>query len=594
MPTAEAQLILSCKATGQKEIEKFNKSVILLDKNAEKLNRTIDDLQKSLSKISPSGMGKMNPANFLPGMGTTGKIGQLYDESRLKRFSDIAKQMQDSMDNALSGISGKSSTASKGMENIAISGKKAAGATKDLSAAMIAARAAGKAFGFELSGLTKNMAYLQIISAGVDGLKKSVKEIYRYFDEIELENIGWAKSNAEETERMISEWKKSTDQIEKNISTIKMLNDIEKLSSVNKYEMQRAVKSLSESLKGYEIIIDSTTGKVKNLSDIEIAFSESKKNKGIENIKQQLKDLNEQRDLLRKRADVSFWDDLVTGGSASREAIKAAEETVKLANRERELKIQLKEFEKLNPAEDIRNREAAKQADLLAKQKAEADRITKAFSDQIAAMREKVKFQDLINNGFSEEAKKLSAISELEKKFPKFSKDQIQQLYNESKKLDDLIAKQNEITEAKRQAEIAAKEQQRNAEQLARKAEQERSARAAITQELVKAGQQYKQMARMAIDANSAEGILMQSRKLFNTGFQNLQNFQPQQNQKVNIAQMVTSPAGINRNQSSLQNQVQRMNKIENILEKIVTLIESGNGTRDEIKNSFSGTTSYN
>lgn len=613
MPTAEAQLILSCKATGTAEIKKFNDLVMKLDTSCKKL---IGDIEKMDLKLKNLKSPKMNNAGFSftgsSGIPGNGKFGQLWDyEKEIKQKSEEIKQaIARTNQEAMQGLQ----NVTKEFDKFAAGAKIASKGTEELNFKMIAAKAAGRAFGFELGEGTAKMAKLGVIAAGVVSAIKVLNESIKMLNNSLRDQIYWLDQGVKFDLDKLNSEKLLSRELKNTFETLRTLNEKENLSNVDRLKIRNIVDSTRESFKKYGIALDIVSGKVKNLNEAEIAFSESAKQKKLGELNRSIQSLQDQAKaydklsaggksvkwvsnivnamqpatlLFKDTTQKGVWQVLNSLNGAEFE--KAAIEASKLRDQIAKLKIEQKELEAINPSKNIREMQEARQADIIAKQKEELEKLTNSFKDQMKAMQDKIKIQDLINRGLSAEAKKLETITDLMKQFPGFSKDQINQLYKESLRLDSLISQQKEKEKAERNAAISKREQERTAERLAKQAEQEQSARAAIVRELAKAGQMFKQTAELAIDTNSLEAIKLQSRRLFAPQI----NFEAlQRSNQSPISKYMQTPIMASNPQTVIKQQIHTLG---NKLEKVISLLEAGNNNTMEIKTEFSKiqTTTY-
>lgn len=608
MPTAEAQLILSCKATGTAEVKKFNKAVMDLDTACKKL---IGDIDKMDLKMKNLKFPQMNNSGFpfggSSGIPGSGKIGQWRDyEKEIKQKTEemrqaIARTNQEAMQTL--------PNVTKGFDKFAAGAKIASKGTEELNFKMIAAKAAGRAFGFELGEGTAKMAKLGIVAAGVAAGMKVFKALLENTNKDIRDSIYWMGQAVNYDLDKLDSEKSLSRELKNTFETLRTLNEKENLSSSDRLKIQNIVNETRESFRQYGIVLDIVSGKIKNLNEAEIQFSEKAKQAEINRLRNaiaSLKSQNEQLlyqseggDLVRTRSErirnlfgnqfkmeglergVYETLNFMLGDKLAKESDEAAQKRLKNLDEIAKLQEQLRKIEAINPTKNINDREEARQADIIAKQKEEVEKLTNSFKDQMKAMQDKIKIQDLINRGLSAEAKKLETITDLMKKFPGFSKDQINQLYKESLKLDGLISQQKEKESAERNAAIAKREQERTAERLSRQAEQERTARAAITRELAEAGRMFKQMSGMAIESNSIQGIMLQSRKMF------LPEIDLKSLQAGN-----QSPIRAGNQQSAMKQQI---HTLENKLERVISLLEAGNNNTTEIRTEVSKiqTTTY-
>lgn len=613
MPTAEAQLILSCKATGTAEVKKFNKAVTDLDTACKKL---IGNVEKMDLKFKNLKFPKMNNASFpfggSSGMPGSGKIGQWRDYE--KEIKQKTEEMRQAIARTNQEVTQTLPNVTKGFDKFAAGAKIASKGTEELNFKMIAAKTAGRAFGIELGEGSAKMAKLGIIAAGVASAIKVANESVKMMNDSLRDQVYWLDQGAKFDLDKLNSEKSLSRELKNTFETLRTLNEKENLSNVDRLQIRNIVDSTRESFKRYGISLDIVAGKVKNLNEAEIAFSESAKQKKLGELNRSIKSLQDQAKayeklaaggeavkwvstlvnaklpetlLFKEATKKATWQILNAKNGAEFE--KAAIEASKLRDQIAKLKIEKKELEAINPAKNTKEMQEARQADQIAKQKEEVEKLTNSFKDQMKAMQDKIKIQDLINRGLSAEAKKLETITDLMKKFPGFSKDQINQLYKESLKLDSLISQQKEKESAELNAAVAKREQERTAERLARQAEQERTARAAITRELAEAGRMFKQMAGTAIESNSIQGVMLQSRKMFLPEI-DLKSLQA--GNQSPISKYMQTPIKAGNQQSAMKQQI---HTLENKLERVINLLEAGNNNAMEIKTEVSKiqTTTY-
>jgi uncharacterized protein YoxC len=279
MPTAEAQLIISCKATGQKVIDDFNKSMQKLDQQAEKTLKKLADVEKQLERMKSAG-GNIAASGIGGNSTGTGRIGQ-----RVYGLEDIrvkAKQIEDYITKTHGGISKSINGVDTQCKNLAKSATVATVATKKLSGSFISGKIAGRLFGFEVSNTSKELTQIAIIAKGIESAVKIAqfagnKYLIEPFQDMLYQlqrNYGDASS--------IGSYETAKDQrFLSYFATLRRINEQEKISAVDRVKMNSTIEQITKSFKGYNFIIDETTGKIKNLTDLEVKFTEDSRQRAI-------------------------------------------------------------------------------------------------------------------------------------------------------------------------------------------------------------------------------------------------------------------------------------------------------------------------
>ena len=206
-----------------------------------------------------------------------------------------------------------------------------------------------------------------IIAAGVASLGKIVATVYNNW-------IGGMKEAGELAQRnaaSIRETAEATEQLRQKsdgyLSRLSELSSAEQLSNSNKAEARKLIADLTKSYGDLGVKLDETTGKLSGVDEAMVKKLQRDKDRRIAEMETELKQLqsdNAAQAQVRDNAGIPVWfgGDVRLGGEAdAKEAGQKIEENVK---RMTELRRQLHEQRRSDPAAEYRAKRQAENADL--------------------------------------------------------------------------------------------------------------------------------------------------------------------------------------------------------------------------------------
>lgn len=206
-----------------------------------------------------------------------------------------------------------------------------------------------------------------IIAAGVASLGKIVATVYNNW-------IGGMKEAGELAQRnaaSIRETAEANEQLRQKsdgyLSRLSELSSAEQLSNANKAEARKLIADLAKSYGDLGIKLDETTGKLSGVDEAMVKKLQRDKDRRIAEMETELKQLqsdNAAQAQVRDNAGIPVWfgGDVRLGGEAdAKEAGQKIEENVK---RMTELRRQLREQRRADPAAEYRAKRQAENADL--------------------------------------------------------------------------------------------------------------------------------------------------------------------------------------------------------------------------------------
>ena len=329
-----------------------------------------------------------------------------------------------------------SSTFNKTGKNIAFASKN----MKDFTYQTAAARTASRLLGFDLGG-GSNLQILKgsIIAAGAFSFLKiakfSVDEYIQKFKDM----ADYAKMNSEEIKLFSS---RINDQIEKQkeaIDSISKLQEKEELSNVEKLEMIKLIESLGNKYKYLTSEIDKTTGKLKNFDNINSQIRKDLIENEKLNLQRQSNAIKEQimaNNQIANEENSTLWGrikglglQIITGGKITENIQNASKENISLVNKRLELEKKIDELDKVNLEKNTFEEKKAKTEDRI-----------ESFKEEVKQLDNRLKIQNLINNGLDREAKLLEIRNSLSKRYDltQEQKNEIERIMSNKKKTPDL------------------------------------------------------------------------------------------------------------------------------------------------------------
>lgn len=237
---------------------------------------------------------------------------------------------------------------------------------RKFSASATAARTAGRLFGIDVSeGVNPALVKQGIIVAGVVSLFKSSGTVLSWYAHRFDEYAEIADRNTQSTRETYKAYLKNVEAQRDAISSLKELNQNESLSNTQRLESSRLIKNLGSDYKNLGIEIDSATGKIKNLNDVQLKISEQQKKESLRQIQSNIDTITAQLEIERDKLNDAGWSgwwlagipQLVTWDSRTRiggenEAREAQKNIIRLQNEMNELLMQRHDIQKINPQDD--------------------------------------------------------------------------------------------------------------------------------------------------------------------------------------------------------------------------------------------------
>lgn len=360
MPTHEAELILSCKATGTAEVKKFNDAVAQADKAAEKLIDTLGKVDRGgkFGKLINTDFGKEKAEEMRKVIDSTKQLSASQNAilENLKREKDLTnatlaelqsaaaarkaynaemklsaaqKNLDKEIAKGVNASKNKIQELRKEVERLRLEYAKAAQAeananlkaftagkksqgfnipkggikeatteTKAFSAEMLAAKVAGRALGVELSGVSKELAQYAIIAKGAESALKIFIGVMEHSNEALKDRIYWmGQGISYDREKLESETALAS-KLKNTFETLRELNEKENLSSLDRLKVRNIVEETRDAFRLYGIQLDIVSGKIANLNEAEIQFSEAAKKREIDRLKNAIAGLKAQNEEL--------------------------------------------------------------------------------------------------------------------------------------------------------------------------------------------------------------------------------------------------------------------------------------------------------
>lgn len=237
---------------------------------------------------------------------------------------------------------------------------------RKFSASATAARTAGRLFGIDVSeGVNPALVKQGIIVAGVVSSFKSAGTVLSWYAHRFDEAAEIADRNSQSTRETYKAYLKNIEAQRDAISSLKELNQNESLSNTQRLESSRLIKNLGSDYKNLGIEIDSATGKIKNLNDVQLKISERQKKESLRQIQSNIDTITAQLEIERDKLNDAGWSgwwlagipQLVTWDSRTRiggveEAREAQKNIIRLQNEMNELLMQRHDIQKINPQDD--------------------------------------------------------------------------------------------------------------------------------------------------------------------------------------------------------------------------------------------------
>lgn len=237
---------------------------------------------------------------------------------------------------------------------------------RKFSASATAARTAGRLFGIDVSeGVNPALVKQGIIVAGVSSSFKVAGTVLSWYAHRFDEYAEIADRNSQSTRETYKAYLKNIEAQRDAISSLKELNQNESLSNTQRLESSRLIKNLGSDYKNLGIEIDSATGKIKNLNDVQLKISERQKKESLRQIQSNIDTITAQLEIERDKLNDAGWSgwwfagipQLVTWDSRTRiggveEAREAQKNIIRLQSEMNDLLMQRHDIQKINPQYD--------------------------------------------------------------------------------------------------------------------------------------------------------------------------------------------------------------------------------------------------
>lgn len=368
------------------------------------------------------------------------------------------------------------------LNNLANNAKKASSHTKDLTGRIYASRAASRLFGLDIdNGMNPTLVKAGIIAAGAISTLKILTFAYNQF----LEKTKYAAEDAGMNTAAIANAntfrKETRNNFSSYLSDLESINEKEKLTNVDKLNISKNIEKLSKKYGDLGIIIDNTSGKIKNFSEIQKKVSRNVIEEEKKDIQKEIDAYEKELESLRKitQRDTVIGS-IFSAGRTTTEAKNAAAKMNEISAKMEKLNQRYKSLNEINVEKESDELSKAKKADEEEKwleelkkkyeerrkeeekrfeeqrkekerhlkiQKDEQNKINKNFLDELNYYKNKIKYQKLLNEGRKKEAELLLFNESISKKG--YSEAQKNKLISEFSKEYDLTNKKGDIYQNK-------------------------------------------------------------------------------------------------------------------------------------------------
>lgn len=469
--------------------------------------------------------------------------------------------------------------------------KEARKETSKLTADLLKARTIGRLIGVDLGqGLSTAVAkaniFAAVIEKGFDSAVKLGAALYEKFRWEDLKNdIDAVTRNVKELHNVMTDFQNGKSKLD---SAMQSLYNLSKKDILSNTELEKAavlLEKMPQLTKKYGISLDAETGKIKGFFDGIGKYDTEMSKKEISILQSTIRELEKQRRDIRKQAsETGYWDDVLSGNKASKEAVAAAEKLDNIGREIRDSRARIKELEKSLTLFE-------RQRILQAEAKDAAQNLADSYKKILEGSKIQIKLQSLVLSGKEREAKLLEVTNKLTKANPLFSKEQIKKLADLEMQLYDNKKKHEFDLEKSKNAEEAEKKRLKLIEDAAKAREKENAELSKMYESLKK----FKETAAGAIGANSMEGLLLQSRRLLMPSFPDLSKME----KSVKIipelipSVMATRPAAVQMVQrppisapaNSQNNFEKKQDQIINLLTKLLEVTNSNKENTAGIRN---------
>ena len=329
------------------------------------------------------------------------------------------------------------------LKNTGTEAKKTAKNMREFSASATAAKTAGRLFGIDVSdGVNPALIKQGIIVAGVVSAVKLAGSVYDSYMQKLRDSAELARMNSDSVRKVGERNKELIERNRETLSSIRELNDREKLSNIDKLEMSRLVEKLGRNYRELGLEIDGTTGKLKNFDKINAEIIKKNFAKEISDNERIIKNLRgeqeTQREIMNARPMFSYnagpglkinglnpfkWEyqkNIVRefGGEYTKSDIRAAgkeyhrigEEISKLNERNFEIRRLLSRVDS-----DVAKEAEARLKDTAEEQRLKQQKITDAHRERLKSLGKELEIENLLIAGDERRARLAKWQNELEK-----------------------------------------------------------------------------------------------------------------------------------------------------------------------------------
>ncbi len=164
-------------------------------------------------------------------------------------------------------------------------------------------------------------------------------------------------ANVQETEKLAAANDRQRQSESDALKQLQALSSEEMLSCEQKSEALKLIEQLKKSYAGLGVSIDETTGRITGLDDAMREVGKKQHKEELADIDRQLKEMRAQRDAYNKIIDAdSYWNNVLSGGRTSENAMKAAEMQTALVKQMMALQKKRNELRKKDPETEFDNR----------------------------------------------------------------------------------------------------------------------------------------------------------------------------------------------------------------------------------------------
>ena len=503
--TAEAEKKISAV---KKELESLGKQVEknipLLKKHADALEENAKQAEK-LQQAAAKAKEAQEKTPSLPKMPSSSKIP--FDIDKLAPMPPPTYCPS----NSNSRTQAQAEAAVKVIEQTGKVSEKAAPKIKKFSWAQLGTRSAARALKMQLgTGTNPNLIKMGIIAAGAASAMKLLQfALTRTADRMQY-HAQLARENTDSMQSVVERNKELREEQSKNVEALARLNDKERLSNTDKLEMLKLVTALEKGYNKYGIAIDTATGKIINMKEVQGKIAEEQRVKRLKEIELQRKELIEERKRQKQLVDnmrihtrtektgmffgygpeiergvlfIPTQNDITKGEEATKRLNEISEEQSKLA------------AERLKLLKETPLADAEKLENALLKDKQDK------YTQEIKLNEHRLKVQQLRNQGLMKEAK-LAEIN-----------------YQLDKERMNLAGKEAELFDKNRKARAAAQLALWEAQQTKKKEKAQKSANFRELSSFFRDNlNQYRATTQGAIMSGSIEAMRLRSRQTVNVG----------------------------------------------------------------------------